>query len=110
MKVGLIAMNHNNVNHLLKSTSFKNSDTFYSDLYHIPKAAKEFFSCKLNDKSYYMIAFDIDNLKELHQSYNAKHIFSCIYSTLESYIKAPNLYCRINEDNFAILIEECTTH
>jgi GGDEF domain-containing protein len=92
----------------LNKTSIHVSNPNFPEMNHFTTSAERLLNNNPQNYSYTMIVFDINLLSKINETYNhviynalIKHVFA----TLQANIQEPNLFCQINDDNFAIFVE-----
>lgn len=92
----------------LNQLSFNDSEIPISDMNNFIESAEKLLKNNKNGKTYTMIVFDIDNFREINSLYGystGNDILNHIAKILSSYIREPNLYCRVYDDNYALFLE-----
>ncbi|MHB8132352.1 MAG: GGDEF domain-containing protein [Mobilitalea sp.] len=92
----------------LNKTIIHVPNTNFSGMYHFTVTAERLMKNNLQNNSYTMIVFDINLLSDIKDAYDHAIFNALIHhvlTTLQTNILKPNLFCRINDDNFAIFVE-----
>lgn len=93
-----------NLNHI----SIDNPNLPISDLHQFFLASEDLLKDISDNNSYTMVVFDIDNFSKINKLYGyntGNNLLTHIGSTIKSNLGEPNLYCRLHDDNFALLLE-----
>lgn len=91
----------------LNNISQDNTKTPISDLHQFALLAEGLLKDASNDFSYTIVVFDIDNFSKINKLYGyntGNNLLTHIECTIKANIGEPNLYCRMHDDNFALLL------
>lgn len=95
---------YNNLNKL----SLSNFNTYFADIKQFISSAEGFLNSRHGNNSYTIIVFDINkfsDINKVHGSSVGDSLLKHIDLILKSHIHDPYLYCRIDEENFAVFLE-----
>lgn len=101
--------NFNTPNERSEYISFQHSNSSISDLNLFTTSAENMLNQKESNSSHIMIVFGIDNFNDINACYgndSGNELLKYVHLTLKSYIPAPNLFCQLQSDSFAIFLED----
>lgn len=85
------------------------SHTQISDMQRFSVKAEQLLKQNLFHHAYTMVVFDIDCFRKVNEiiGYSrGDELLQYIEHTLQSYVSAPDLYCRVHDDNFALFLAD----
>lgn len=92
----------------LNPLSFNESDVPIANMKLFVESAERRLKNNSDNKAYTMIVFDIDSFSEINALYGrttGNELLEHIAKILSSYVREPNLFCRVHDDNFALFLE-----
>lgn len=93
----------------LESSPADAPNTKISDMQRFSVTAERLLKQNFFHHAYTMVVFDIDCFKKMNECLGYSHgdeLLRYIEKTLQTYISAPNLFCRVHDDNFALFLED----
>ena len=82
-----------------------------NDMYCFTLSAGSLLKNSVACNVYDMIVFDIDNFSDINKTYGynvGDELLEYIEQTLHSILPTTSLFCRMHDDNYALLLENCS--